>query len=75
MGKGEYVLIALLSIAALTLFSMNPNAESEESHMFDAWMSKFNKQYSGIQRRYRLGVWMKNLEFVTLHNAKYAKGQ
>lgn len=75
MGKGEYVLIALISIAAFTLFSMTPKAESEESHMFEAWMTKFNKQYSGIQRSYRLGVWMRNLEYVQSHNAKYAKGQ
>lgn len=74
MGKTELALIALLAVAAISLFNLKSSMEPHENLMFDIWKGKMNKQYDATENQYRFQVWLKNFEYVRLHNARYDAG-
>ena len=45
MGKTSILLIALISIAALSLFNLKSNDQPKDHLMFEIWKGNMNKQY------------------------------
>ncbi|MCB0369388.1 MAG: hypothetical protein KDD45_08035 [Bdellovibrionales bacterium] len=60
-------LLALLAIAAFTLYNFNAE-EKVANEEFELWKNKYSKKYSPREEAYRIGIWLKNLEFVESHN-------
>lgn len=71
MGKTELVFIALLTVAAIGLFSLKSKTEPHENTLFEIWKQKMHKQYDPTQNQYRYQVWFKNFAYVKSHNARY----
>lgn len=67
-------MLAVLAIAAVTLYSLNSTDSSVENHSFDAWKLKFNKKYTTKEESYRVGVWLQNFAFVEAHNKRFLAG-
>jgi hypothetical protein len=45
MGKTSIILLALIGIAALSLFNFKSNDQPKENLMFEIWKGRMNKQY------------------------------
>lgn len=72
MRTKEITLLAILAIAAISLYNLSSNTESKEQAMFNVWMDMHGKQYADLgERSYRLGIWLENYQFVREHNSKY----
>jgi hypothetical protein len=74
MGKTEVLLLAILAVAAVTLYSLNSDNGNVENRSFNLWKMKYNKRYTTKEESYRLGVWLKNFAYVESHNQKFEAG-
>lgn len=74
MGKTELTLLAVLAVAAITLYSLNVPTQNIENHAFDAWKIKYNKNYAVKEEAYRVRVWLENLAYVESHNQRFHAG-
>lgn len=45
MNKTHLVILALISISAISLFNLKSNTEPQESLLFEIWKEKNNKNY------------------------------
>jgi C1A family cysteine protease len=59
--------------AAFTLHSLSTD-KSAPNREFEAWKTKYGKEYTALEETYRLTVWLENLAFVESHNARYRAG-
>lgn len=74
MGKTELALLAVLTVAAITLYSLNVPTQDLENHAFEAWKIKYNKNYLIKEEAYRVKVWLENLAYVESHNQRFLAG-
>lgn len=58
MGKTELALLAVLAVAAITLYSLEVPTQNIENHAFEAWKLKYNKIYHAKEEAYRITVWL-----------------
>ena len=72
MARTELALVALLAIAAVTLYSLGDRHEGNKE--FELWKAKYGKSYAPEEEAYRLAIWLKTLEFVEAHNQRYRAG-
>ena len=66
-------MLALLAIAAVTLYSLGASGV-EQNKDFELWKAQHGKTYTVSEESYRIGVWLKNLEFVEAHNQRARAG-
>ena len=66
-------MLALLAIAAVTLYSLGASGV-EHNKDFELWKAQHGKTYTVSEESYRIGVWLKNLEFVESHNKRARVG-
>ena len=71
MGKTELALLAVLAIAAISLYSLKADSSSIENHSFDAWKLKYSKGYAAKEETYRIGIWLENFAYVQAHNKRF----
>ena len=57
MAKSQLALIAVLAIAAVTLYSLHSRSESHHQD-FQLWKHKYGKEYSAQDEVYRISVWL-----------------
>ena len=67
-------LLAVLAVAAISLYSLNVPSQEVEGRSFEAWKSKFKKKYAAEEEAYRIRVWVDNLAFVESHNSRFKAG-
>lgn len=76
MGKTEIVFIAMVALAAFSLYNLSNTSEPQTQHLFNAWMDAHGKTYASLgEKQYRMGVWLENYAYVEAHNARHAAGQ
>jgi cathepsin L len=73
MGKTELVLLAVLAVAAISLYTLQPSKDVED-RSFEAWKVKYGKKYSQLEETYRISVWLENLAYVESHNQRHQAG-
>ena len=73
MAKTQITLLAILAVAAITLYSFHTN-QTTHNNVFELWKNKYGKSYSSQDEAYRISVWIKNLAFVETHNKRYEAG-
>lgn len=50
MGKTELVFLALVAVAAISLFNLKSNMEPHENLMFEIWKQKLGKHYDANEQ-------------------------
>ena len=75
MGKTEILLIAVATIAAISLYNMYDNMEAPKETLFKVWQDVHSKTYTADEKEFRKSIWMANYEYVNAHNARYEAGK
>ena len=75
MGKTELLLVAVATIAAISLYNMYDNMEPHKETMFKVWQDVHSKTYSADEKQFRKSIWMTNFDYVSQHNARFMAGK